>query len=94
MSGDDVVKLESQQSSSMPTRSDVFSPPLSQTEDWRRVFGNGTSLSYQPNQHTVERMMRQLHDMGFSSPYQNIVVFQASSFDPEIASNKLTAAQV
>lgn len=94
VSGDDGVKLESEVSSSMPTRSDVFAPPPSQSQDWRQVYRNGTFLPYQPDQQTVERMMRQLRDMGFSNPYQNIVALQASSFDLEIASDKLTAAQV
>lgn len=94
LSKDEGVKFESETSASVPTRSDVFAPPPAQPEDWRQVYRNGTFLPYQPEQQTVERMMRQLRDMGFSNQYQNIVALQASSFDLEIASDKLAAAQV
>lgn len=62
--------------------------------DWRQVYEMGSFLPYQPDQATVERMMRQLRDMGFSNPFQNIAALQASSFDLEIASDKLDNAQV
>lgn len=51
-------------------------------------------LPYQPDQRTVDRLMRQLRDMGFRNPHQNLAALQASSFDLERASDKLVNAQI
>lgn len=42
-----------------------------------------------PDQSTIDRLMRQLRDMGFRNPDQNMAALQASSFDLEKASDKL-----
>eukprot|EP00178_Gracilaria_changii_P022679 TRINITY_DN675_c0_g1_i1.p2 TRINITY_DN675_c0_g1~~TRINITY_DN675_c0_g1_i1.p2 ORF type:complete len:416 (+),score=70.74 TRINITY_DN675_c0_g1_i1:107-1249(+) len=46
-------------------------------------------LQNAPEQSTVDRLMRQLRDMGFKNREQNMAALQASSFDLEKASEKL-----
>ncbi|KAI0558272.1 Ubiquitin-associated [Gracilaria domingensis] len=50
---------------------------------------NATALPNAPEQRTIDRLMRQLRDMGFKNPDQNMAALQASSFDLEKASDKL-----
>lgn len=59
---------------------------------WRQ-FTSERQLPYQPDDQTIDRMMRQLRDMGFTNPHQNIAALQASCFDLEKASDKLSNAQ-
>lgn len=54
----------------------------------------GREFGYRPDERTVERMMRQLRDMGFKNTHQNIAALEAASFDLEVASEKLANAQV
>lgn len=50
---------------------------------------DSATLPIVPDEDTISRLMRQLRDMGFTSPEQNIAALQASCFDLEKASDKL-----
>lgn len=51
------------------------------------------SYPVQPDEETVERMLRQLRDMGFKNRHENLAALQASCFDLETASDKLANAR-
>lgn len=64
------------------------------TDEWRELYRRGASyLAWQPAEPVVERMMRQLRDMGFGHAHENIAALQASGFDLEKAADKLSQAQ-
>lgn len=88
------VAINMHRNSCNTMKATILTTPASQGDDWRDVYRRGAFLPYQPDEGTVERMMRQLRDMGFNNPFQNIAALQASSFDLEIASDKLTNAQM
>lgn len=50
-------------------------------------------FAVEPDEQTVERMLRQLRDMGFNNRHENLAALQASCFDLEIASDKLANAR-
>ncbi|CAN8070242.1 unnamed protein product [Agarophyton chilense] len=64
----------------------VITPAVTSSQN--RMIGTMV-LPNSPDQSTIDRLMRQLRDMGFRNPDQNMAALQASSFDLEKASDKL-----
>ncbi|PXF45938.1 hypothetical protein BWQ96_04299 [Gracilariopsis chorda] len=62
--------------------------PSANLGEYTRIIDSAI-LPTVPDQSTVDRLMRQLRDMGFRNPDQNMAALQASSFDLEKASEKL-----